>query len=527
MQPPPDNKNAAPDVLLHLNAVEKTLGGRRILDRLSWELRRGECAVILGPSGGGKSVFLHTLLGLMSPDAGAVERPGMDNADPFATMAVMFQEDALLDERTVEANLAVAREERADCFAAPFADGTGEAIDAVLREVELDPPRVRRKLPSQLSGGMRRRVALARALIRRPAVLVADEPTTGLDPASSARVYDLLGRLIQRRGMSAVIITHDPACASRLGYPVYYFSPIDGRMPCWKPTPAASHEDHHRALLLWMQEQVAAHIARAEARPADIEAPPPDAIASLAGVPGRFVESIGRLGVLLGELRRPPSLALLLRDLLQWGVGTLPLTFMIFLLLGMIMEIQAEAAVVEYGFSVKLPELVALSLLRLAPILTGFLMAGRCGSAIGAQIGWKGLGGQMRALQTMRLDPERALFPPIFWSLTFALPLLALAGLAIGSAGALLILNSPLSGAAITPSYFYSVFPDFLTPLELTLFIVKGLLMGAGLALITWSGAAAPKRSPDDVTRSITLGLVLSFVWMTLVDALLGLFFPI
>jgi phospholipid/cholesterol/gamma-HCH transport system ATP-binding protein len=524
-----DPNTPAPDntVLLRLERVEKTLGGRRILDGLTWELRRGECAVILGPSGGGKTVFLHTLLGLLPPDAGHAGWPGLDGDDPFASMAVMSQEDALLDERTVEANLTVSREERANCFGPPFGPGTDAAIDAVLREVELEPAHVRRKLPSQLSGGMRRRVALARALIRQPAVLIADEPTTGLDPASSARVYDLLGQLIQRRGMSAVIITHDPACASRLGFPVYYFSPVDGRMPRWEAEPAASHEEHHRALLIWMQEQLAAHIARAEVRAVNnpaAEGAPPDPLTS---TPGRALDAIGRMGLLVGELFAPPSAALFSRNLLQWGLGTLPLTFMIFLMLGFVMEIQAEAAVVEYGFSNQVPELVALSLLRLAPILTGFLMAGRCGSAIGAQIGWMGLGGQMRALKTLRLHPDRALFPPLFWSLTLAMPLLSLAGLAIGAFGALLALATPLSEARITPSFFWNTFPDFLSALELSLFIGKGLLMGAGLALITYAGAAVPKRSPADVTRSITLGLVLAFLWMTLADTLLGLLFPI
>lgn len=511
--------------LLRLSGVVKALGGRRILDGLSWELREGECAVLLGPSGGGKSVFLHTLLGLMKPDAGEVAHDAIGD-DRFRAIAVMFQDDALLDDRTVEANLAIACEERLDAFTGPFAAETEAAIDEVLREVELDPALVRRRLPSQLSGGMRRRVALARAVIRRPRVLIADEPTTGLDPASSARVYDLLGRLIERHGMSATIITHDPACASRLGYPVYYFSPIDGRLPCWRAPDATSPDERHRSLLIWMQEQLAAHLERARDRqdPAALQKTAPT---DLAEHIGRAVDRIGTFGLLAMQLGTPPNPMLLARNLLQWGLGTLPLTFLIFLMLGVVMEVQAESAVVDFGLSNRLPELVALSLLRLAPILTGFLVAGRCGSAIGAQIGWMQLAGQMRAMRTMRLDPERALFPPLFWSLTLSVPLLALAGLVIGAAGALLALASPLSHARITAAFFLEAYPEFLTTTELVLFVLKTLAMGAGLAIITYAGAAAPKRSPADVTRAITRGLVASFLWITLVDATIGVLYPL
>jgi phospholipid/cholesterol/gamma-HCH transport system ATP-binding protein len=528
--PPPPFNGVMDGTLIELRNATKTLGGRKILDGLSWRLAAGECAVILGPSGGGKSVFLGAMMGLMEIDAGEALHPVAEGLPSFFdAAAVMFQEDALLDDRTVEANLGVAREARADCFGGPFNPETEAAIDQALREVELEPSRVRTALPSQLSGGMRRRVALARALIRQPRVLVADEPTTGLDPASAARIYALLATLLHRRGMSAVIVTHDPACASRLGFPVYYFSPVGGRMPCWEAPPDQDHETRHRDLLLWMHAQIEAHIERSQTPGA-----PPMAedmtVAPLEGLAGRLhrvVDAIGGMALLLRETLAPCSPILLAHELRRWGIGTLPLSFIIFLMLGAVMQIQAEAALLDYGGSSLLPETVAISLLRLAPILTGFLAAGRCGSALGAQIGWMQLGGQARALRTMRLDPERALFPPIFWSLTIALPLLALLGILIGAGGAFMALTSPLSRARIDPSYFLAHFPEFLTFTELALVAIKGALMGSGMALITWSAAAAPKRSPADVTGAITVSLVFIFVWISLVDSLLGLLVPI
>ncbi|HPK02977.1 MAG TPA: ABC transporter permease [Candidatus Sumerlaeota bacterium] len=523
--------------LIRLDRVVKRFGRRRVLDGLSWELRAGECAVILGPSGGGKTVFLHTLLGLHAPDEGQVDRAGL-GPDPFRAMAVMFQEDALLDDRTVAVNLATALLERADLFEPPADPAARAAIDAVLREVDLNPETDGPKLPSALSGGMRRRVALARALIRRPRLLIADEPTTGLDPTSSALIYDLLGRLIRQRGMSAVIITHDPACASRLGYPVYFFSPVEGTMPRWTPPDpgrrddlGAHDEQRHHALQLWMRDQLDSH-RRRRSEAGQAKEPAADLPTEPAGAAGaaRFIndalEALGRSALLLARLAGRFSPALLLRGLRDWGLGSLPLVALIFLLLGVVMQVQAESAVVDYGLSNRLPELVALSLLRLSPILTGFLLAGRCGSAIGAHVGFMELSGQRRALWTMRIDPDRTLFPPLFWSLTLAAPLLALIGMAAGAAAAIALLGLPVSRAQITPTFFLRRFPTFLSAGELGVLVVKSMLMGGGLAAIAYGLGARPKRSPADVTRAITLTLVLAFVWMTLVDAALSLLFP-
>src|SRR5690606_18771811 len=132
------------------------------------------------------------------------------------------------------------------------------------------------------------------------------------------------------------------------------------------------------------------------------------------------VDAVGRGALLLGRLRHGVGWRMLAHELRVWGWGTLPLTTLIFLLLGIVMQVQAEAAVLPYGGSRFLPELVALSLLRLGPILTGFLVAGRCGSAIGAHTGYMVLSGQFRALRTLRIEPERALFPPVFWALVLA-----------------------------------------------------------------------------------------------------------
>ena len=513
----------SPAPLLALRGVVKVLGGRRILDALDWELNPGQCAVILGPSGAGKSVFLSTLLGFHLPDSGQVERPGLQGTDIFQDVAVVFQDDALIEDRSIEANLAIAREERFDRFHAPFADDTESAIERVLSEVGLIPAQVRKALPAALSGGMRRRVALARALIREPKVLIADEPTSGLDPASSLQVYDLIASLLPKHAMSAIVISHDPHCASRLGAPVYYFSPVAGSLPRWDGAGETDPAARHAALLRWMQERAQEHAARSDhsAQPAPPAVDP--ALHPLAAMLHPSIAAVGRLSLLAAKLRKPPAVDLFARDFLRWGVGTLPLALVIFAMLGVVMEVQAEAAVLDYGVSNKLPELVALSLLRLAPILTGFLVAGRCGSAIAARVGGMQLGGQFRGLRTLRIDPDHALLAPLLPALMLATPLLALAGVLVGACGAALVLGSPLSQARITIEYFAAAFPAFLSLNEICQVILKGAFMGGGIALIAHLHGSLPKRSPEDVGRAITRGLVAAFIWCAVVDSFISL----
>ncbi len=527
-------------ILFQLDHVSKSFGPRKIIDQLSWELYEGECAVILGPSGAGKSVFLDTLLKFIKPDDGAVIIPGQnqhEEAGPyhegnlFERVAVMFQEDTLLEDRTVEANLATAFEERIDIFKGPFNTDTEIKINTVLEEVLLDPANIRRSLPSMLSGGMRRRIALARALIRQPEILIADEPTTGLDPSSSSKIYELLGSLIAKRNMSAVIISHDPACASILGNPVYYFSPVDGRMPRWNGGAEFQHDakEKHGELLLWMHKQITAHIKRINHREGyngNPSAEPTDPATSLSnnivGKAGFFLDNIGRFGLLMGHLRYRPSPKLLLRNLLNWGLGSVPLCAVIFLMIGMVMEISTEGAVVRLGFSNEIPAALADALLRLSPVLTGFLLAGRCGSAICARIGWMQFSGQNKSLLTQNLDPDVNLFPPLFWALVISAPALTLAGIYLGAAGAALLIGSPFSRANITPEFFILQFPTWINWLDYMLVLIKSVLIGGGLILVAYSEGVSHKNSPAEVSRAITRGLVLAFLWIVLVDFLLS-----
>jgi phospholipid/cholesterol/gamma-HCH transport system ATP-binding protein len=211
---PPQNEKP----LIRLQKVHKALGGQRVLDGLSLEVRKEETLVILGPSGGGKTVLLKHLVGLFKPDSGRVEVCGVDlgTADPRQLGAVrlktgyLFQGAALLNSLTVLENVMLPLRERGDLS---DDDLHKEATDR-LEQVGLKD--ASEKFPEDLSGGMRKRVGLARAIVGRPELLLYDEPTSGLDPPGAGGIGDLILQLQESLGVTSVVVTHDLKLMSRV-----------------------------------------------------------------------------------------------------------------------------------------------------------------------------------------------------------------------------------------------------------------------------------------------------------------------
>lgn len=497
----PDSNKA----LFEMREVTVSLSGRTIIRGLNWRLESGQVAVILGPSGSGKSVFLSTLLGFIEPEDGELVRPGESVDELFGEVSVLFQEDALLDDRTVEENLAVARVERADVRRGWISKNLSAEIDQALRDVALEPASVRRQLPAHLSGGMRRRVSLARALLRNPRVLLADEPTSGLDPQTADAIYTLMKRLISERGLSAVIITHDPRCAELLGNPSYDFTPLAGELRPWVPGRRRPEESE-------------------TAEPA--EKTETDGDIPFAELPGALMDRLGEHVLVLQRLAALPPPALLREGLVQWGLKSATLVTLIFLISGLVVQIQAERAVVDLGFSNRIPELFALALSRTAPLVVGVLLAGRCGSTVSAQTGWRVFSLQYRALRTMRIDPDRTFLPAVFWSWLLAAPALMALGVVAALAASVMFLASPLSEAQITPTFYLNEIPAFFTATTVVSMLLKGLFMAGGAAFIAYRSGAASKRSSNEVMQGMTRALVLSFVWLAFVDLFFSLVLP-
>ena len=201
--------------VIRCQGVTKTFRSKAVLRGVDLEVQSGETLVLLGGSGSGKSVLLKHLNGLLRPDAGTVEVEGtrLETLDEDALVPVrrqvsmLFQQGALFDSLSVGGNLAFPLREHRMLPPEKIPGRVAEALAMVGLE------NTERLMPSELSGGMRKRAALARALVLEPRVLLYDEPTTGLDPVVAAKINHLIRDLQRQLGLTSVVVTHDLASA--------------------------------------------------------------------------------------------------------------------------------------------------------------------------------------------------------------------------------------------------------------------------------------------------------------------------
>ena len=208
------------DVAIQLKEVHKSFRGGRdeILRGITIDFEKGKLTYILGPSGTGKSVTLKHILGLLSPDQGAVHVLGQDLSQMNESQKILFREkfgmvfqnSALFDDMTVFENVAFPLREHTDYTEEKI---EGE-VTAVLKSLGMNGPYD--KYPNEISGGMRKRVGIARAIVRKPEILLYDEPTTGLDPYTRITVDELIEKIKSELKLTSVVISHDIPSALRL-----------------------------------------------------------------------------------------------------------------------------------------------------------------------------------------------------------------------------------------------------------------------------------------------------------------------
>jgi len=209
--------------MIEVRDLFKSFGRQSVLSGVTLQIQSGERVVIIGRSGGGKSVLLKHLIGLTQPDSGQVFVDGQDIVpmnerrllDVRRKFGMLFQSAALFDSMSVAENVgfALVRERKF----------SRDEIDAKVREalamVDLDG--TEEKKPAELSGGMRKRVGLARAIVYRPQIILYDEPTTGLDPIAADSIDHLLVRISDALKTTSVAVTHDMRSASRIGQRIF------------------------------------------------------------------------------------------------------------------------------------------------------------------------------------------------------------------------------------------------------------------------------------------------------------------
>jgi phospholipid/cholesterol/gamma-HCH transport system ATP-binding protein len=204
--------------MIEARNLEKSFGAQKVLDGVSFRIENGETVAIIGRSGGGKSVLLKHLIGLVKPDSGEVFIDG-ENIEPMnerqllrvrRKFGMVFQGAALFDSMTVAENVAFGLCRHENLTESEIARRVTKTLEMV------DLPGTENKNPAELSGGMRKRVGLARAIIYEPQIVLYDEPTTGLDPIVSDSIDKLIIRVRDHLKVTSIVVTHDMRTARRV-----------------------------------------------------------------------------------------------------------------------------------------------------------------------------------------------------------------------------------------------------------------------------------------------------------------------
>jgi len=208
------------DNAVEISELHKAFAGQGILKGVTLSAPRGKITTIIGGSGSGKSVMIKHLVGLLRPDAGSIVVDGQDITQLASKelrqvrgkFGLLFQHAALFDSMNVEENVGFPLRERTKLGGAEIRDRVADILE------RLNLPGIQKKYPSELSGGMKKRVGLARAIVLEPKFMIYDEPTTGLDPIMIRQVDDMIRDTQERFGVTSIIISHDMASTFRLSH---------------------------------------------------------------------------------------------------------------------------------------------------------------------------------------------------------------------------------------------------------------------------------------------------------------------
>lgn len=211
--------------IIQVDKLVKNFGERKVLNHVSFQVKKGEILFVLGQSGTGKSVLLKCLVGLLTPDAGNIQidqfnlknRLEKDFQEVRRKCAMVFQNPALFDSLTVEENIAFGLRRLTQLDALEIITKTKK----VLASVQL-AQNILSKKPHEISFGQQKRVSLARSLVLEPEILLFDEPTTGLDPVSTTAINRLIGYISKEYNTTSLVVSHDMQCANEIAHRVLF-----------------------------------------------------------------------------------------------------------------------------------------------------------------------------------------------------------------------------------------------------------------------------------------------------------------
>ena len=231
------NKNKTKKTILNVKNLKKTFGNNVILENINFNLLEGESLAIIGASGSGKSVLLKNIIGLLDPDSGSIKinstemvnLPRKDKENILLQLGITFQHGALFDSLRIWENIIFKVQNQQKISKV---NGRKLAL-SIIERLSLKPE-ILDLFPSEISGGMQKRVAIARAICGNPKILLFDEPTSGLDPVNGSVIDKLITSAVNTIGATAITITHDMASVSRIADKVIL---IDNKTVSWSGTP--------------------------------------------------------------------------------------------------------------------------------------------------------------------------------------------------------------------------------------------------------------------------------------------------
>ena len=231
------NKNVNDQIVIEVNDLKKSFNGNVVLENINFKLFEGESLAIIGASGSGKSVLLKNIIGLLKPDIGSIKinnknivnLPRLQKEKLLLELGITFQHGALFDSLRNWENIVFKIKNREK-----LSNKDAEILAvSIIKKLGLEP-KILNLYPSEISGGMQKRIAIARAICGNPKILLFDEPTSGLDPVTGSLIDELIITAVKTVGGSAITITHDMASVCRIADKVIL---IDNQTISWSGTP--------------------------------------------------------------------------------------------------------------------------------------------------------------------------------------------------------------------------------------------------------------------------------------------------
>lgn len=454
--------------IIEFRNVGINLGGRVVFKDLNLNIKAGDKIALLGQSGSGKSVFLKLCLGILSPDSGEIRR--LDGSEPkslWKRSGVLFQNDALFESMTVKDNILFNLDPVSENF-----DTEQYLSQFALSGLEINNP------PSGLSGGMRKRLALARALVGKPDILFIDEPTSGLDPATAEKIIELLLNIQHSPSaekMTMITITHSLECAQKLANRILYVDKDSSSIKELKRDekinkPYDAEDIRHDSDNKNLMDKVRRSTLKDTFVPQYING---------------FFTLIGAIYLNLRGIFSFPKPEAFARRFINDVILSIPICVIVSLLLGFLLAAQSASSLAPLGFIGWVPYLLVRSAFGdIGYLLIGFLLCGRIATSFCAEVWKMNVGSEIDAIKTMGKSPEKIILSPALWAYVLGFPLIFILGEASIIGGGLLFSFLGFGGSQLGFTFFLNNAINEIAILQIAETIVKSVLTAGIISII-------------------------------------------